>query len=194
LTTINSNVSPQQDTYVYDPMKPVMSSQEVISLASVPDTHLQAARESRKDVLVYTSEVLDQPLEVTGRVGLELYISSSAVDTDFTAWLVDVGPDGKSYNLQTGILRVRYRDGWDKEVMMEPGQIYKIFIDLNAISHVFMPGHKVQLAVSSSNFPKFDRNLNTGGDNFTETEGVIATNSVHYGANYPSKLILPIAN
>ncbi|MEM6416042.1 MAG: CocE/NonD family hydrolase [Pseudomonadota bacterium] len=194
LTTSISNTRPRKDMYVYDPMKPVMSSQEVISLASVPDTHLQAAREARKDVLVYTSDALDKPLEVTGRIGLELYISSSAADTDFTAWLVDVGPDGKPYNLQTGILRVRYRDGWDKEVMMEPGQIYKIFIDLNAISHVFMPGHKVQLAVSSSNFPKFDRNLNTGGDNFTETEGVIATNAVHYGANYPSKLILPIAN
>lgn len=180
------------DTFLYDPAVPVMSDVGVASFTSGPNIRAQAAREMRDDVLVYTSEPLNEPLEVTGRVGLEMFVSSSARDTDFTAWLVDVAPSGEVYDIQTGILRARYREGWDKEVTMTSGDVYKVFVDMNATSHVFAAGHKVRLVIASSNFPMFDRNLNTGGDNFTEDAGIVAENTVHFGENYPSRLILPI--
>ncbi|MEM6415395.1 MAG: CocE/NonD family hydrolase [Pseudomonadota bacterium] len=192
LVTSGTDAASHRNTFLYDPAVPVMSGDVTMSFTSGPNARLQAARELRSDVLVYTSEMLEEPLEVTGRISVDLFVSSSAPDTDYTAWLVDVAPDGKVYDLQTGIIRARYRDDWGKEVMMEPGEVYKVTIDLNALSHVFLPGHKIRLAVSSSNFPKFDRNLNTGGDNFTESKGLIATNAVHHGGIYPSALILPV--
>jgi putative CocE/NonD family hydrolase len=137
--------------------------------------------------------------EVTGPVSLELYAKSSAVDTDFTAKLVDAWPDGFAENLTEGILRTRYRDSRETPVLMNPGQVYKLTIDLWATSNLFKKGHVLRLEVSSSNFPRFDRNLNTAELRYVRTsqgpEGaqfVSATNAILHDAEHPSALILPV--
>ncbi len=184
------------DRFVYDPSTPVPSLGGTDWGAAHPDL-LPGGRDQRKlemrhDVLVYTSPPFEEGLEVTGPLELVLHVSSSARDTDFTAKLVDVHPDGTAYNVQEGILRARYRAGFAKKTWMEAGEVYEIKIDLKATSNYFRPGHRIRLEVSSSNFPRFDRNLNTGGNNFDETEWVTATNSVHHSAVYPSHLVLPV--
>jgi len=184
------------DTFTYDPRSPVPSVGGVICCTAAPNTpggsYDQSTLEMRNDVLVYTSPVLEQGLEVTGPIGLVLYVSSSAKDTDFTGKLVDVYPDGRAYNLQDGLLRVRYREGYDKKVWMKEGEVYEVRIDLHAISNYFAPGHRIRLEVASSNFPRLDRNLNTGGNNYDESQWVIARNIVHHSKVYPSRLILPV--
>ena len=130
--------------------------------------------------------------EVTGPVSLELYASSSAVDTDFTAKLVDVWPNGFAQNLTEGILRGRYRNSQEKPEFMNPGEVYKLTIDLWATSNVFLTGHKLRLEVSSSNFPRFDRNLNTGEDQARATRWVKATNTIYHDREHPSALVLPV--
>lgn len=119
-------------------------------------------------------------------------MSSSARDTDFTAKLVDVFPDGSAYNLKDGILRARYREGFSQRVTMEPGGVYKIIVDLDATSNYFPAGHSIRVEVSSSNFPRYDRNLNTGGNNFDETKWIIARNSIHHSNRYPTHIVLPV--
>ena len=184
------------DRYVYDPATPVPTNGGTFCCTNTPGLDGggwdQSAVEMRHDVLVYTSPVLEEEVEVTGPIEARLYVSSSAKDTDFTARLVDVYPNGKAYNVQEGILRARYRDGFDKKVWMSPGRVYEIKIDLHATSNYFGPGHRIRLEVSSSNFPRFDRNLNTGGDNYTETEWVIAKNAIFHSKEYPSRIILPV--
>ncbi|HUQ81517.1 MAG TPA: CocE/NonD family hydrolase, partial [Gemmatimonadaceae bacterium] len=113
-------------------------------------------------------------------------------DTDITVKLTDVFPDGRSMNMQEGITRVRYRDGFDKARMMSPGKVYEVPIDLHATSWYLAPGHRLRVEISSSNFPRFDRNLNTGGRNYDETKWRTAKNSVHHTSAYPSRLILPV--
>jgi len=125
-------------------------------------------------VLVYSTPPLDHAVEVTGPLAVVLYVSSSAKDTDFTAKLVDVYPDGTGYNLQDGILRARYRQGYGREIRMRTGEVQEVRIDLHATSNVFAVGHRIRLEVSSSNFPRFDRNLNTGGRNYDETTWMVA--------------------
>lgn len=146
----------------------------------------------RQDVLVYTTPALKEGVEVTGPIELVLYVSSSAKDTDFTGKLVDVYPDGTAFNICEGILRARYREAWDKEVFMEPGKIYQLTIDVSATSIYFQKGHSIRIEVSSSNFPRFDRNLNTGGNNYDESKWVVTKNTIHHSKKYPSHLILPI--
>ncbi len=119
---------------------------------------------------MYTTPVLKNGIEVTGPLEAVLSVSSSAVDTDFTAKLVDVYPDGKAYNVQEGILRARYREGFAHKMWMKPGEVYQIKVDMQATSNFFAPGHRIRVEISSSNFPRFDRNLNTGGNNFDEVE------------------------
>ncbi|HEX9133411.1 MAG TPA: CocE/NonD family hydrolase, partial [Ktedonobacteraceae bacterium] len=150
--------------------------------------------EAREDVLCYTTPPLEQPVEVTGPIELVLYVSSSARDTDFTGKLVDVHPDGRAENLTDGILRVRYRQSLSSPVLMEPGRIYELRIDLGATSNVFHAGHRIRLEVSSSNFPRFDRNSNTGGTIASEREKdfVLAINHVYHSHDYPSHLVLPV--
>jgi putative CocE/NonD family hydrolase len=184
------------DRFVYDPKTPVPSRGGPDWGASNPDLLPgavdQSGVEMRHDVLVYTSPILERGLEVTGPLKTVLYVSSSARDTDFTAKLVDVYPDGKAYNVQEGILRARYREGFDKKVWMKSGDVYEVSIDLKVTSNYFQPGHRIRLEVSSSNFPRFDRNLNTGGNNYDETEWNIATNTVQHTATYPSHILLPV--
>jgi putative CocE/NonD family hydrolase len=184
------------DTYTYDPKTPVPSLGGVICCTAAPNTpggsYDQSDLEARDDVLVYTSPTLRAGVEITGPLELVLYVSSTAKDTDFTGKLVDVYPDGRAFNLQDGLLRARYREGYDKKVWMNEGQVYELHIDLHAVSNYFARGHQIRLEVSSSNFPRLDRNLNTGGNNYDETEWIVARNAVYHSPKYPSHLVLPV--
>ncbi|MGM9798924.1 MAG: CocE/NonD family hydrolase [Parabacteroides sp.] len=187
-------VETSSDSYTYDPMNPVPTvGGQVLGVAS-PGPYDQSEIEKREDVLVYTSPVLDKAVEVTGMVELKLYISSSALDTDFTGKLVDVYPDGRAIILTEGILRARYRNGMTTPQLMDPGKIYELDVNLWATSNVFLPGHRIRLEVSSSNFPRFNRNSNSGGNiaNEPKEEYRPAVNTVYHSPQYTSRLILPI--
>ena len=121
-----------------------------------------------------------------------LYVSSDARDTDFTVKLIDVDTDGRAFNLDDAILRARYRDGFDRQVWMEDDEVYEVRLGPLSTANIFAEGHRVRIEVSSSNFPRYDRNLNTGGNNWDETEGVVALNAVHHSAQYPSRVVLPV--
>ena len=152
----------------------------------------QRALEERNDVLIYSTPSLEHDLEVTGPVRLEFFASSSAVDTDFTAKLVDVYPDGSAINIAEGILRAKYRDSQETSTLLTPGKVYSLAIDLWATSNVFRAGHRIRLEVSSSNFPRFDRNLNTGESAATSPKWASATNTILHDAAHPSALLLPV--
>ena len=183
------------DSYHYDPMIPVKTigggdcCNGGIVVAGARD---QRSIEARQDVLVYTSEPLESPIEVSGFVDAVLHVSSDAKDTDFAVKLVDVAPDGTAYIIDDTIFRARYREGYDKQVMMEEGEIYEIDMTPMTTSIEFQKGHRIRVEVTSSNFPKFVRNLNTGGNNYDEKDGVIAHNTVHLSAEHPSYIVLPI--
>ncbi|TAM82235.1 MAG: CocE/NonD family hydrolase [Acidobacteria bacterium] len=183
------------DQYVYDPENPVPTLGGPLCCDAgrlMPGPVDQRPDEARPDVLVFTTPALRQDLEITGHVKLELYASSSAVDTDFTGKLVDVWPNGFAQNLTEGIVRARYRDSQVKSEYMNPGQVYKFAIDLWSTSNVFKAGHKLRLEVSSSNFPRFDRNPNTGASPETAKRWVKATNVVYHDSTHPSVLVLPV--
>jgi len=185
------------DHFVYDPATPVPSLGGQACCTGTEKgagSYDQSANEMRHDVLVYTSAVLDKGIEVTGPLEVVLYVSSSAKDTDFTAKLIDVYPDGRAFNVQEGALRMRYREGYSDTVWMKPGKVYEARLDLHVTANYFGPGHRIRLEVSSSNFPRWDRNLNTGGNNFDETEWMTAHNSVYHSEKYPSHVLLPIIN
>src|SRR6202000_663141 len=147
--------------------------------------------EARNDVLVYSTEPLKEGLEVSGPIDVSLYVSSDTKDTDFTLKLVDVSPDGTAFNIDDNIQRARYREGYDKPpVWMEKGKVYKITFQPVQTSTYFAPGDRLRSDISSSNFPLYDRNLNTGGNNFDETQGVTAHNQVHHSSTYPSTIRL----
>ena len=194
VATLAQDFPGRSDSFVYDPANPVPSLGGPLCCAlnedSAPGAFDQTAIESRADVLVYQTEPLDAPLTVVGPVDLVLFVSSDASDTDFTAKLVDVHPDGRAFNVQEGILRARYREGFDREVFMEPGRVYELTVDLQATANHFGRGHRLRLEVSSSNFPRWDRNLNTGGRNYDETIWRKARNTVHHGGRHPSRLKL----
>ena len=183
------------DRFSYDPMNPVPSyggnvccTGNAVSGGSYDQQHI----ETRHDILVYTSEPLAEGIEVSGTVEIDLHVASDVKDTDFTVKLIDVHPDGSAYNLDETVQRVRYREGYDKEVMMREGEVYKIKVSPMSTSNFFKEGHRIRIEVSSSNFPRFARNLNTGGNNFDETEGVVAHNVIHHSAAYPSQIRLPV--
>ena len=183
------------DTYLYDPLRPVPTLGGRIMLpttANAAGAVDQRPAESRDDVLCFTSDVLTEPLEVTGHLTLTLFASSSAADTDFTGKLVDVFPDGRAIFLTDGILRARYRNSLAEPEPLTPGETYELTLDLSITSNVFRPGHRIRLEVSSSNFPRFDRNTNTGGVIAQEAETVPAINRVLHGPDHPSRLTLPI--
>ena len=152
----------------------------------------QRGVENRQDVLVYTSEPLKKDLEVTGPIHVTLYASTSAQDTDFTAKLVDVFPDGEARNLTDGILRLRYRNGLDKPELAKPGEICPLSIDAGVTSNVFLAGHSIRVEISSSNFPRFDRNPNTGRPFADETQLERAQQAVYHGGVYASEILLPV--
>jgi hypothetical protein len=183
------------DSYVYDPANPVPTVGGPLCCDSnhlAPGPRGQEEVERRTDVLVYSTAPLEQDVEVTGPVALDLYASSSAEDTDFTGKLVDVGPDGRAINLTEGILRARYRESTSVATPIVPGKIYEYKIDLWSTSNVFLKGHRIRLEVSSSNFPRFDRNLNTGKDASSSSDFVKATNTIYHDVQHPSALVLPV--
>ena len=183
------------DVFVYDPMFPVPSFGGNVCCtgnAVQGGSFDQHQMETRNDILIYSTEPFNDGAEVSGNIETMLYVGSDAKDTDFTVKLIDVYPDGRAYNLDETILRARYREGFDKEVMMEKGKVYPITLSPMATSNYFAPGHRLRIEISSSNFPRFDRNLNTGGNNFDEKTGVVATNQVHHSVAYPSQIKLPI--
>ncbi|MFI5310680.1 MAG: CocE/NonD family hydrolase [Gemmatimonadales bacterium] len=188
--------SDKPDLFAYDPMSPVLSHGGNVCCqgnavgAGAMD---QRQTEARPDVLVFTTEPFKEGTEMTGPITPTLYVSSDAKDTDFTVKVIDVAPDGTAYNLDESIQRMRYRDGYDKPlVWMEPGKVYKVALQPLNTSNWFAPGHRLRIEVSSSNFPRFDRNLNTGGKNYDETKGVVAHNVVHHSAQYPSALMVTV--
>jgi putative CocE/NonD family hydrolase len=148
--------------------------------------------ETRDDVLVYTSDPLKDGFEVTGFINSSIYISSDVKDTDITIKLIDVYPDGTAYNIDETIQRVRFREGYDKEVFMEEGNVYKVNLSQMSTSNYFKKNHRIRIEVSSSNFPRFARNLNTGGNNYDESKSIIANNVIHHSRKYPSSITLPI--
>lgn len=177
-------------SFVYDPNDPAPTNggNNLIAKSGVRD---QREIQRRPDVLLFTTEPLEQDLEVAGRITVRLYVSSSARDTDFTAKLVDVLPDGTAYNVADGLIRARWRSP-RRQSLITPGRVYMLDIDLWSTSMVFLKGHRIQIEVSSSNFPRFNRNPNTGRPTETETELVKATNTVYHDARRPSCLILPV--
>jgi putative CocE/NonD family hydrolase len=185
-----------RDSYVYDPADPFPSRGGTICCTGnpkdLPGIFDQSDLESRRDLLVYSTPPLQQGVTVTGEVRLELFVSSDAKDTDFTAKLIDVDPEGRSWNVVNGVLRARYRSGMNQKVLMARDSVYRLTVPLKATAYHFAPGHRIRVHISSSDFPLYDRNLNTGGDNITETSWIKATNTIHHGTPRASRLILPI--
>jgi len=190
------------DHYRYDPEDPTPTlggnhsigpyNPALYDLAR-PGPYDQTLVERRNDVLVYTSDPLPQDIEVTGPVRLKLFASSSARDTDFAAKLIDVFPDGRAINITEGVIRARFRNSvYGEPALLEPGQVTAFDIDMQVTSNVFRRGHRIRIDVTSSNFPLWDRNLNTGNDPALDTGPVVAQQAVHHDANHPSHVLLPI--
>jgi len=195
LTTLKRKINNKSDSFIYNPLDPVTSNGGGVCCmgnAVKGGAYDQQEVETRDDVLVYTSETLKNGFEVTGFINSSIYISSDVKDTDITIKLIDVYPDGTAYNIDETIQRVRYREGYDKEVFMEKGNVYKVDLSQMSTSNYFKKNHKIRIEISSSNFPRFARNLNTGGDNFNESKGIIAKNTIHHSKKYPSSITLPI--
>jgi uncharacterized protein len=180
------------DTYTYDPSDPtpyLIDSRELETSLNEDFTALNA---SRRDALVFTSKPLAEPVEVTGQISATLWAASDAKDTDWNIMLLDVFPDGHAERVQDGVARARFRQGFDKEVWLTPGTVEQYDIDVWFTSRVFEPGHRLRVAVSSALFPKYDRNLNTGGNNERDTRFVVAHQRLVHSARYPSHLTLPV--
>ena len=183
-------VAEPADDYVFDPAHPIWDEQFEGSGALS-----QTAFEARDDVLVYTTEALEEDLEVTGEMVAELYVSVDRPDTDLAVRVTDVHPDGTSYAIngpEAGYLRLRYREGMDRQVPMEPGRIYAVRIGDMLTSNVFKKGHRIRFQVTSSRAPHFDPNPNTGEEIATATRLQPARVTVHHDADHPSKLVLPV--
>ncbi|GHE08418.1 hypothetical protein GCM10010339_56740 [Streptomyces alanosinicus] len=183
------------DSYLYDPRRPVPSlGGTMMNTGGYDGPADRRPVHGRDDVLLFTTEPLEQPVEVTGPVTARLFVSSSAVDTDFTAKLVDVHPDGRAIILCEGIQRMHYRHSLTDPEPMTPGHVYEIAIDLVATANVFLPGHRIMVEVSSGNFPRYDRNSNTGGVIAQEhlADMVAAVNRLHRGAEHPSRIVPPV--
>ena len=184
------------DQFVYDPMNPVPTPGGSSYNAGADHrggAFDQRGLEMRDDVLIFSTEPLAKGIEVSGPIDVTLYVSSDARDTDFTVKLIDVQPDGTAWNIDDNIQRVRYREGYDKPpVWMEKGKVYKVTFQPMQTSSYFAAGDRLRIEVSSSNFPLYDRNLNTGGNNYDETQGVVAHNQVHHSAAYPSSITLSV--
>ncbi len=184
-----------KDTLVYDPGDPFPSRGGTICCTGNPTDQPgvfdQTDLETRPDLLVYSTPVLTKGVTIAGPVRAVLYVSSDAKDTDFTGKLIDVDEKGRSWNVVDGVLRARYREGQSKKVWMERGKIYRVEVNLKSIAYHFAPGHRIRLWISSSDFPRNDRNLNTGGNNWDESTWVRAVNTVHHTTMAPSHLLLP---
>lgn len=177
------------DVYDYDPRDPLMTLYPPNGQQAPID---QRALDGRPDVLVFTTPPLERPIEVTGPVVVELYAASSAPDTDFVAKLIDVWPDGFAQELCHGIVRARYRESFERPTLIEPGRVYAYTIELNPTSNLFRRGHRIRIDITSSDFPNFDRNHNTGGDDYRESALQTARQTIFHDASRPSRAILPV--
>lgn len=188
ILSLNPQTEETADSFVYDPQKPVPAKAPGGCAGCIQDYRTV---EERDDVLVYSTPVLEEDVEASGPVSCELYISSSAPDTDFFCRLVDVHPNGKALNITEGIVRARYNNTFD-EKLLQPGEIRALHVNMGNTSIMFRKGHKIRLEVTSSSFPMYDRNHNTGNRPGVDTEIAIATNTVHHSRVYASRLVLPI--
>jgi len=190
------DASEHSDGYLYDPLDPVPSRGGPLCCSADPHALSgpvdQRDVETRDDVLVYTSAPLEAPLRIVGPLRAHLTVSSSVPDTDFVARLVHVWPDGRATNIQEGALRARYRDGIFCPTRMTPGQTYQLTVDMRSIAYLVPRGHRLRLDITSSSFPRLERNLNTGGNNYDETVPARALNRVHLGGDAGSYLELPV--
>ncbi|MEQ1605227.1 MAG: CocE/NonD family hydrolase [Pyrinomonadaceae bacterium] len=188
--------SDMPDTFTYDPMNPVPSFGGNVCCtgnAVQGGAWDQSKMEERNDILVYSTDVLKEGFELSGPIEVSLFVSSDAKDTDFTVKLIDVDETGKAWNLDETIQRMRYRDGYDKPLAwMEKDKVYKVKFQPMTTSNYFAPGHRLRIEISSSNFPRFDRNMNTGGNNYDEVKGVVAKNSVHHSKQYPAEVVISV--
>jgi putative CocE/NonD family hydrolase len=174
------------DSFLYDPRNPAPSSEMGMGAFDQRDN------ENRPDILVYSTPTLEKEIEVTGPVRVTLYAASSAVDTDFTAKLIDVWPDGAAYNVAEGIARARYRRSASTPELIKPGEVYEYDIDLGGTSNVFKARHRIRLEISSSHFPKWDRNLNTGHTVGQDAEIQLALQTIYHNQQFPSHIVLPM--
>jgi len=180
------------DTFTYDPADPtpfLIDSRELEESLNEDYTALNA---TRQDALVFTSAPLTQPIEITGEMSATLWAASDALDTDWTIMLLDVWPDGHAERVQDGIARARFRQGMDREVLLVPGQVERYDIDLWFTSMVVPPGHRLRVSIASALFPKYDRNLNTGGNNERDSTFVVAHQRLLHDAAHPSHVTLPV--
>ncbi|WP_424008973.1 CocE/NonD family hydrolase [Haloferax denitrificans] len=184
------------DSYDYDPLDPVPTRGGPLHMGPLQTAGVvdQTPVEERDDVLVYTSEALSESVAIAGDVEATLFVETTAPDTDFVARLVDVGPDGYSMNVTEGVLRARYRESFEEPEFLEAGVVYELTVDLRPVAHTFESGHRIRLDVTSSNFPKLDRNPNTAitVSRATEEDMQTATQTLHRSSNYPSRLQLPV--
>jgi uncharacterized protein len=185
------------DLFTYDPMHPTPSYGGNVccaanSISGNGGALDQRKMEERSDILVYTTEPLKEGMEVSGPITATLYVSSDVKDTDVTVKVIDVLPDGTAYNLDETIQRLRYREGDDKTVWMEKDKVYKVTLTPMNTSNFFDVGHRIRIEIAGSNFPRFDRNLNTGGNNYDETTGIVAHTAVHHSPQYPSTLTISV--
>jgi putative CocE/NonD family hydrolase len=184
------------DTFIYNPENPVPTVGGSDCCWGTEDEKPgaldQSTLELRDDLLVYTSAELESPVEVIGAAELALYLSTDVPDTDIVAKLIDVFPDGRAFNIQEMILRARYRKGVDWPALLQPGEVHLLRIRLSPSAHVFLPGHRIRLDITGSNFPRYERNLNTGGNSSTDTEWQVATITVHHSDGQASLLLLPV--
>ncbi len=179
------------DTYLYNPRDPVPTKPRG-DLSVIMGAYDRHEIETRQDILIYSTPPLEHDLEVTGPLTVKLCAATSAADTDFTGTLCDVYPDGRVYNLIDGIVRAKYRHSEWKPEPIRPGSIYEYTLDLGAISNVFKAGHCIRLEISSSNFPRWDRNLNTGHKLGQDAEIEVALQRIIHNTQYPSHIILPV--
>ena len=187
--TLETPDSPNPDRYSYDPRDPVMS---VYGINTHDEPRDMRVLDHRRDILVYQTPTLEQAIDVVGYPTVTLRAASDAPDTDFIARLVDVHPDGFAQNLCYGIVRARFRGGLDSPELMTPGKQYEFVIPMLPTCNRFLPGHRIRLDVTSSDFPNFDRNHNTGGEDWAESELRVARQTVYHDRDHPSRLTLPV--
>jgi putative CocE/NonD family hydrolase len=180
------------DTFTYDPANPTPFLIDSRELETSLNEDYAALNASRRDALVFTSKPLTKPIEVTGPMSATLWAASDARDADWNVMLLDVFPDGRAERVQDGLARARFREGFDKEVPLTPGRVERYDIDLWFTSRVFEPGHKLRVSISSALFPKYDRNLGTGGNNERDTTFVVAHQRLVHDAAHPSHIVLPV--
>jgi uncharacterized protein len=180
------------DSYLYNPRNPAPTKPGGAGSTVIMGAYDHQEIEKRDDILVYTSAPLETDLEVTGPIAVKLYAASSAADTDFTGILVDVYPDGRAYNLVDGIIRARYRHSEWKAEPIKAGKVYEYLLNLGAVSNVFLAGHCIRVEISSSSFPKWERNLNTGREFGQDAEIEVAQQKIYHDRQYPSHILLPV--